>query len=159
MWLWLCHYFATFVTASQGVKVQLKTASTHLHPLTHLLAYQPSNSCIATCSAARSLPPFSQRHSSTPHNTTVKLSELWESLHVLCGMPCGPQVPPALTVLCGSSEEEGVMRSVRERVQVWVCSINTVESESIWTVGNYFLLLLFWLCGPVHWIWIKYQWS
>lgn len=38
----------------------------------------------------------------------MKLPELWESLHVLCGMPCGAQVPPALTVMCGSTEEKGV---------------------------------------------------
>lgn len=107
----LCH----FCNCLSGCKSAAKDC---FHPPSSL--HSPSNSCIPTCSAARSLPPSSRRQSSTPHNTTAKLSELWESLHVLCGMPCGSQVSPALTVLCGSTGEGGVMRCVCERVQVCV---------------------------------------
>lgn len=136
MWWWLWHPFATFVTTSRGVKVLQKTAPAHLypsHPFIGVSGWQQLHSHLFSSQTSASLLFPMPLVINTPHNTSVKLSELWGNLHVLCGMLCGSQVPPALTVLCDSTEEKGVKKGVCVRKSAGV----SVKSKSIWTVSHF----------------------
>lgn len=111
VWQWLWHQFATFVSTFEGVKVLHKPGPAH--PL-----YLPTHPFIGLATAAFppvQLPAISVLFPHVAHNQhTQCLSDLWDSLHVLCETLCNFQV----VYLRGSNEAKVVAMGVLKRAKV-----------------------------------------